>query len=68
MKKLLLAAAALTLTAGMGMAQTVRIATEGAYPPYNLVNDKGELDGFEIELQFGEDIDGDALTELDEAE
>ena len=50
MKKLLLAAAALTLTAGMGMAQTVRIATEGAYPPYNLVNDKGELDGFEIEL------------------
>lgn len=50
MKKLLLAAAALALTAGMGMAQTVRIATEGAYPPYNLVNDKGELDGFEIEL------------------
>ena len=50
MKKIMLAAAALALTAGMGMAQTVRIATEGAYPPYNLVNDKGELDGFEIEL------------------
>lgn len=50
MKKLMFAAAALALTAGMGMAQTVRMATEGAYPPYNFVNDKGELDGFEIEL------------------
>lgn len=50
MKKIMLAAAALALTAGMGMAQTVRIATEGAYPPYNLVNDKGEVDGFEVEL------------------
>lgn len=50
MKKIMLAAAALALTAGTGMAQTVRIATEGAYPPYNLVNDKGEVDGFEIEL------------------
>lgn len=50
MKKIMLAAAALALTAGMGMAQNVRIATEGAYPPYNLVNDKGEVDGFEVEL------------------
>lgn len=50
MKKIMLAAAVLTLTAGMGMAQNVRIATEGAYPPYNLVNDKGEVDGFEVEL------------------
>ena len=50
MKKLMFAAATLALTAGMGMAQTVRLATEGAYPPYNLVNDKGEVDGFEIEL------------------
>ncbi|GLK64286.1 transporter substrate-binding domain-containing protein [Paracoccus kondratievae] len=50
MKNLMLAAAALALTAGMGLAQTVRIATEGAYPPYNLVNDQGEVDGFEVEL------------------
>jgi polar amino acid transport system substrate-binding protein len=50
MKKIMLAAAALALTAGMGMAQNVRIGTEGAYPPFNFVNDKGELDGFEIEL------------------
>lgn len=50
MKKIMLAAAALAMTAGIGMAQTVRIGTEGAYPPYNFVNDQGELDGFEIEL------------------
>lgn len=50
MKKLLIAATALALTSGMGMAQTVRIASEGAYAPYNLINDKGELDGYEIEV------------------
>ncbi|MFC3569003.1 transporter substrate-binding domain-containing protein [Paracoccus simplex] len=50
MKKLMVAAAALVLTAGMGMAQTVRIATEGAYPPYNLVNEQGQLAGFEVDL------------------
>ncbi|WP_323033456.1 transporter substrate-binding domain-containing protein [Paracoccus sp. (in: a-proteobacteria)] len=52
MKKLMLAAAAVALTAGMGMgmAQTVRIATEGAYPPYNLINDQGQVDGFEVKL------------------
>ncbi|HRO13763.1 MAG TPA: transporter substrate-binding domain-containing protein [Paracoccus sp. (in: a-proteobacteria)] len=50
MKKLMLAAAALALTAGMGLADTIRMGTEGAYPPYNLVNDKGEVDGYEIDL------------------
>lgn len=52
MKKLIIAAAAFALTAGFGHAegQTVRIASEGAYAPYNLINDKGELDGYEIEL------------------
>ncbi|WP_423207025.1 transporter substrate-binding domain-containing protein [Paracoccus yeei] len=50
MKKFVLAVAALALTAGASMAQTVRIATEGAYPPYNLVNDQGQVDGFEVAL------------------
>ena len=50
MKKLMLAAAALALSAGLAQADTLRMGTEGAYPPYNFVNDKGELDGFEIEL------------------
>ena len=55
MKKLILAAATLTMTAGMAFAQdTIRMGTEGAYPPYNFINDAGEVDGFEREL-------GDAL-------
>lgn len=50
MKKLIMTAAALALTAGIASAQTVRMGTEGAYPPYNFINDKGEVDGFEREL------------------
>ncbi|MBJ2150732.1 transporter substrate-binding domain-containing protein [Paracoccus sp. IB05] len=50
MKKLLLATALTALGAGVVAADPVRIATEGAYEPYNLINDKGELDGFEIVL------------------
>ena len=51
MKHLMLGAAALVMTAGMAMAQdTVRMGTEGAYPPYNFINDSGEVDGFEREL------------------
>jgi polar amino acid transport system substrate-binding protein len=50
MKKFLLAAA-LALTAGAALAQdTVRIGTEGAYPPYNFIDDSGALAGFEIDL------------------
>ena len=29
---------------------TIRMGTEGAYPPYNFVNDSGEVDGFEREV------------------
>lgn len=51
MKTLVFAAATLALTAGMGIAQDVRMGTEGAYPPYNFINDStGEVDGFEREL------------------
>ena len=51
MKKLLLATALAVLPAiAAQAADTVRIATEGLYPPYNLVNDAGKLDGFEIDL------------------
>ncbi len=50
MKKLLLTTAALALSTGFAMADTVRLGTEGAYPPYNFINDKGEVDGFEREL------------------
>lgn len=50
MKNLILTTAALALSAGMAMAETVRMGTEGAYPPYNFINDAGEVDGFEREL------------------
>jgi polar amino acid transport system substrate-binding protein len=52
MKKLILTTAVLALTTGMALAQsqTIRMGTEGAYPPYNFLNDKGEVDGFEREV------------------
>ena len=54
MKKIILASAALAFSAGLafadGHAKTIRLGTEGAYPPYNFLNDKGEVDGFEREL------------------
>ncbi len=31
-------------------AQNIRLATEGAYPPWNFVNERGEVDGFERAL------------------
>ncbi|KPP85528.1 MAG: polar amino acid transport system substrate-binding protein [Rhodobacteraceae bacterium HLUCCO07] len=50
MKNLILTTAALALSAGFAMADTVRLGTEGAYPPFNFLNDDGEVDGFEREL------------------
>src|SRR5690554_4445939 len=52
MKKLILSTAALALGAGMALAQdkTIRMGTEGAYPPYNFINDNGQVDGFERDL------------------
>ncbi|HBS49887.1 MAG TPA: amino acid ABC transporter [Rhodobacteraceae bacterium] len=50
MKSILLGTAALALSAGMGLADTVRMGTEGAYAPWNFLNDAGEVDGFEREL------------------
>jgi len=50
MKKLIIAATALALSAGMGLAESVRMGTEGAYPPFNFINDAGEVDGFERDV------------------
>ncbi|MEO0327746.1 MAG: transporter substrate-binding domain-containing protein [Pseudomonadota bacterium] len=58
MKTLITAAmiAAFSATTALA-ADVVRMGTEGAYPPYNFVNDKGEIDGFEREV-------GDKLCEI----
>ena len=53
MKKLVLTTAAMALMAGAALADghaVVRLGTEGAYAPWNFVNDAGEIDGFEREL------------------
>jgi polar amino acid transport system substrate-binding protein len=50
-KTLILSTATIALLAGAAFAQdVVRLGTEGAYPPYNFINDAGEVDGFEREL------------------
>jgi polar amino acid transport system substrate-binding protein len=51
MKKFALTLSVLALTATAAMAQqVVRMGTEGAYPPFNFINDKKEVDGFEREV------------------
>ncbi|MEM9601388.1 MAG: transporter substrate-binding domain-containing protein [Pseudomonadota bacterium] len=52
MKKMVQIAAAAALFSGAAFADhhTIRMGTEGAYPPYNFINDNGEVDGFEREL------------------
>ena len=52
MKKLMTLTTAALLIAGQAIAggHAIRMGTEGAYPPYNFVNDDGEVDGFEREV------------------
>lgn len=57
MKNIVLAATIAAFAAGVASADTVRMGTEGAYPPYNFINDAGEVDGLEREI-------GDILCEL----
>jgi len=46
----LLAACGIGLAASAAQAEPLRIATEGAYPPFNLVDANGELQGFDVEI------------------
>ena len=52
MKTLLIASAALALTDTAALSQdVVRMGTEGAYPPYNFIDDAtGEVAGFDIDV------------------
>ncbi len=52
MKKLtgLMVAAVLALAATSVAADEIRIGTEGAYPPFNEKNEKGELIGFDLDI------------------
>ena len=53
---LLLAALLVLLLTACGGADTMVIATDGNYHPFNFINDEGEIDGLEREL-------GDELCE-----
>jgi polar amino acid transport system substrate-binding protein len=53
MKSIFLTTAAIAMTASFALADghsVVRMGTEGAYPPYNFINDAGDVDGFERDL------------------
>jgi polar amino acid transport system substrate-binding protein len=54
MKKLFLATALVTMSGAAFAQDVVRLGTEGAYPPYNFINDAGEVAGFERE--FGDEL------------
>mgnify|MGYP002621994969 CR=1 FL=1 len=49
-KTLTFALAALGMTAFAAQAEPLRIATEGAYPPFNFVDSSGELQGFDVDI------------------
>jgi polar amino acid transport system substrate-binding protein len=50
MNRLILAAVAFAALTLPTMADPVKLATEGAYPPFNYVDDNGNVGGFDVEL------------------
>ena len=54
MKRLLITATLLAASGPAFAQDVVRLGTEGAYPPYNFINDAGEVAGFERE--FGDEL------------
>jgi polar amino acid transport system substrate-binding protein len=50
MKRILLALAVLVLVSGNAVADKVRIGTEGAYPPFNMIDKNGKPDGFDVDI------------------
>lgn len=51
MKRILIGTVALGLSVTFVHAQdVVRMGTEGAYPPFNFINDDGDVDGFDIDV------------------
>lgn len=50
MKKLLLSTVLAVAASGALAQQVVRLGTEGAYPPFNFINEANQLVGFEIDL------------------
>jgi lysine-arginine-ornithine-binding protein len=49
-KKVLLATATALFMSAPAFAETLRIGTEGAYPPFNLIDSSGEVVGFDLDI------------------
>ena len=50
MNKLILAAAALAALTVGAQAATLKVGTEGGYPPYNFMDDSGKLAGYDVDV------------------
>ncbi len=50
MKKLIASVLAAVVISGAAQAETLRIGTEGAYPPFNQIDKDGNLIGFDIDI------------------
>ena len=49
-KILLVAAASLSFATGSFAVEKLKIGTEGAYPPFNLIDASGEVVGFDLDI------------------
>ena len=50
MKKVLIATLLASISLSAAAAQTIRFATEASYPPFETMNDKNEIVGFDVDL------------------
>ncbi|KAA3628382.1 MAG: amino acid ABC transporter [Proteobacteria bacterium] len=50
LKLILISLALIAGGSGAALADSVRIATEGAYPPFNMKSASGELEGFDVDI------------------
>ncbi|MCB1759391.1 MAG: ABC transporter substrate-binding protein [Gammaproteobacteria bacterium] len=50
MRRIALFMAALLLVSGSVLADKIRIGTEGAYPPFNMIDKDGQVAGFDVDI------------------